>query len=274
MKLIIFEVISITIDLEVLITIGGYTKVTLREVPQYETRHCNSAIKILTFRFLVNAFNIISRQGKCTEGIFRKEGNSGRINSINTYVKWGTAYRAGGANSRSVTFRPFGDEEVSSWEIGAKTELFDRRARFNIAAFHTRYRDRQVTFPNPANPSSNETVNAEDPAIIKGIEVDLMARVAPGLTLSGSYAYTDWKASTDYNPVLGVSQQGAITYTPKHSVSLSLDHELPLFDDVTLASHVDVIHSGSFYSQGLNHPKTDAYTVPRQRQWHRFEVVN
>ena len=181
--------------------------------------------------------------------------------SINTYVKWGTAYRAGGANSRSVTFRPFGDEEVSSWEIGAKTELFDRRARFNIAAFHTRYRDRQVTFPNPANPSSNETVNAEDPAIIKGIEVDLMARVAPGLTLSGSYAYTDWKASTDYNPVLGVSQQGAITYTPKHSVSLSLDHELPLFDDVTLASHVDVVHSGSFYSQGLNHPKTDAYTM-------------
>ncbi|PAV91171.1 hypothetical protein WR25_19234 [Diploscapter pachys] len=63
-------VISITIDLEVLITIGGYTKVTLREVPQ----------------FLVNAFNIISRQGKYTEGIFRKEGNSGRINSINTYA--------------------------------------------------------------------------------------------------------------------------------------------------------------------------------------------
>lgn len=86
MKLIIFEVISITIDLEVLITIGGYTKVTLREVPQYEIRHCNSAIKILNFRFLVNAFNIISRQGKYTEGIFRKEGNSGRINNINTYV--------------------------------------------------------------------------------------------------------------------------------------------------------------------------------------------
>jgi iron complex outermembrane receptor protein len=50
---------------------------------------------------------------------------------INTYVKWGTAYRAGGANSRSVTFRSFADEEVSTWEVGAKTELFDRRVRFN-----------------------------------------------------------------------------------------------------------------------------------------------
>ncbi|PAV72441.1 hypothetical protein WR25_02628 [Diploscapter pachys] len=64
------EVNAVNVDLQVELSWGRFTKVTLREIPQ----------------FLTNAFNIISRKGKCTEGIFRKEGNSARINSINTYA--------------------------------------------------------------------------------------------------------------------------------------------------------------------------------------------
>src|SRR3546814_10306051 len=44
------------------------------------------------------------------------------MDNVNTYVRWGTAYRAGAADSRSATFRTFGPEEVESWELGLKTE--------------------------------------------------------------------------------------------------------------------------------------------------------
>lgn len=181
--------------------------------------------------------------------------------AINTYVRWGRAYRAGGANSRSATFRPFGDEQVSTWEIGAKTELFDRRVRFNVAAFRTGYSGRQVDFTNPANPSNIETLNAPGTTTIKGAEFDLTARVARGLTLTGSYSYTEWQAVQDINPFSGVIQQGVVNYTPKNSASIALDHQFSPFDGATLSTHFDMVYSGSFYTGGVTAPPTDSYAM-------------
>ncbi|ARS26792.1 TonB-dependent receptor domain-containing protein [Sphingomonas sp. KC8] len=181
--------------------------------------------------------------------------------AVNTYVRWGRAYRAGGANPRSVTFRAFGEEEVTTWEIGAKTELFDRRVRFNLAAFRTRYSDRQVDFMNPANPSNYETLNAPGSPITKGLEADLTARIARGLTLSSSYAYTDWRAVADINPFTGAIQRGAVNNSPKHSASLALDHQFEPFVGATLSTHVDAVYSSSFYTGGVSAPKTSPYAA-------------
>jgi len=181
--------------------------------------------------------------------------------AVNTYVKWGRAYRAGGANSRSVTYRPFAEEQVSTWEIGAKTELFDRRVRFNIAAYHTRYSGRQVDFVNPANPSNYETLNTPKPTTIKGLDVDLTARIATGLTLSGSYSFTDWEAAVDVNPFSMAIQRGVVLYTPKHSASLALDHEFSPFAGAVLATHFDAVYSSSFYTGGSTSPTTGAYAM-------------
>ena len=184
---------------------------------------------------------------------------------VNTYVRWGQAYRAGGANSRSLTYRPFDEEEVSTWEIGAKTELFDRRVRFNLAAFHTTYKNRQVDFVNPASPSNLETLNAPESTTIKGVELDLTARLAPGLTLTGGYAFTDAEAAVDRNPFTDQLQEGAVLYTPKHSAVLGLDHEMSVRDDATLTTHVDAVYSSSFFTGGADQPKTGSYTMLNAR---------
>lgn len=44
---------------------------------------------------------------------------------VSTYVKWSTAYRSGGVNSRSATLTPFDEERVSTTEIGLKSEWLD-----------------------------------------------------------------------------------------------------------------------------------------------------
>ena len=181
--------------------------------------------------------------------------------SINTYVKWGRAYRAGGANSRSATYRAFDEEEVSTWEIGAKTELFDRRVRFNVAAFQTRYGNRQVDFINPANPSNIETLNAPKSTTIKGAEFDLTARLAPGLTFTGSYVFMDWEAAVDRNPFSNAIQRGGVTYTPRHSITAAIDHEFEPFDGMTLSTHLDTVYSSSFYTGGITSPKTGSYAM-------------
>uniref|UniRef100_A0A1I7XNB8 Rho-GAP domain-containing protein n=1 Tax=Heterorhabditis bacteriophora TaxID=37862 RepID=A0A1I7XNB8_HETBA len=68
------QVHSVNVVLEMLIdpdeAVGqGITKITLKDVPQ----------------FLVNSFNFITAEGMHIEGLFRKEGNSSRINKNN----WG-----------------------------------------------------------------------------------------------------------------------------------------------------------------------------------------
>ena len=181
--------------------------------------------------------------------------------TVNTYVKWGRAYRAGGANARSATFLAFADEEVSTWEIGAKTELFDRRVRFNVAAYHTTYGDKQEDFTNPANPSNIDTLNTPGSMKIKGLEVDLTARVAPGLTLTGSYSFTDWKPMAITNPFSGAPDFAGIGNTPKHSAAAAIDYEFSPFDGATLATHFDAIYSGSYYTGGLSSPKTGSYVA-------------
>ncbi len=91
-----------------------------------------------------------------------------------------------------------GPEKATSYEIGLKSELFDRRLRFNIAAFYTDYRDIQITYnidpdgPGPIGAFVPVLANAAS-AHIKGIEIESSAVLASWLRLDGSLGYTDAK---------------------------------------------------------------------------------
>jgi iron complex outermembrane receptor protein len=183
---------------------------------------------------------------------------------VNTYVRWSTAYRAGGANSRSSIFRPFEEEEVETWEAGVKADLLDRRARVNVAAYRTRFKNRQVDFANPQNPSNTETVNTDGAATIKGVEVDLTLVPLPGLTLNAGYVYTDWKVPPDVSPFTGIVQQSTIAYTPDHAATASLDYEFEPFGFGALSVHADANYSGSFFTVSGS-PKTESYLIVNGR---------
>ena len=67
--------------------------------------------------------------------------------AVMTYVSWGTGYKAGGDSPRP--FNPaqaigFGPEKVNAYEIGLKTDLFDRTVRFNTAVFYNKLNDAQL----------------------------------------------------------------------------------------------------------------------------------
>lgn len=185
--------------------------------------------------------------------------------AVNTYLRWGRAYRAGGANSRSTTFRTFDDEEVSTWELGVKTEWLDQRLRVNLAVYHTRYSDRQVGFVNPANPSNWETLNAPGSTTIKGLELDIQAKPTPRLTLAASYTLTKWDAVSDVNPFSGDLQDGVVSFSPEHSSTASMDYELPFLFGKSLIAHLSLVNSSSFYTGGASAPKSSSYTLSNAR---------
>jgi iron complex outermembrane receptor protein len=154
--------------------------------------------------------------------------------NIHLYAKWGTAYRAGGANARSLIYRSFGPEEVETVEAGLKSEFWERRARFNLAAYSTRYKEVQidfsaVNFVSGRNIGTLETVNTDGVGKIRGAEADLALNPIDHLTLTASYAWTDAKLPLAPNPFANNALQRVfITYTPKNAYSFSADYDRPV----------------------------------------------
>jgi iron complex outermembrane recepter protein len=205
--------------------------------------------------------------------------------TINFYAKYATGYRAGGASSRSLNYRSFGPESVKSYEIGAKTEFFDRMVRLNVAGYIMDRSDTQVDFnffipqPNGTVRNTLETVNAEGTTKIRGIEADLTIRPTDGLSMGLSYAYTKTKVPLARNTVqeqlnaslpvpitTPVFQEVYILYTPKHALSGSIDYDLPVGNAGTMLKfHMDGNYSSPAFSFANENVKTDKSFVVNGR---------
>jgi iron complex outermembrane receptor protein len=180
--------------------------------------------------------------------------------NVHGYIKWSRAYRAGGANARSATFASFGPEVAATSEIGLKSDLFDRRVRINLAAYHTKYSNLQVEFLNPANLSAQETRNTDRPAKIKGFEAEITVQPTRSLTLSVNYAYTDAQVPDQFNPFAGTDVPVHIIRTPKNAVSASADYSVPL-SFAALRFHVDASADDGSFTVPTNSFKTRSFAV-------------
>ncbi len=119
---------------------------------------------------------------------------------VMTYALWSRGYRGGGFNGRPATLSaastPYNPETLDNYELGFKSEFLDHKIRLNAAAYLMKYKDMQQDLDVPAPGTStgreNRTINASE-ADLKGVEVDLTARVTSNLTLSGNLGYLDAK---------------------------------------------------------------------------------
>ncbi|WP_242653530.1 TonB-dependent receptor [Sphingomonas jatrophae] len=166
--------------------------------------------------------------------------------TVHVYGKWSTGYKAGGANSRSLTYRGFGPESLSVFEVGAKTEFLDRRVRLNAAAYTGRYKNVQIDFnlntlQAGVNRTTIETVNADGNGRIKGVEADITIAPVRGLTLNASYAYTYVRLPEARNPFVTGNPLVPVypIYTPRNAASGSIDYSLPIAGDMSAFIHLD-----------------------------------
>lgn len=130
---------------------------------------------------------------------------------INTYFRYAVGFRDGGANVRSNSFVAYDTETLKSFEIGLKSQLFDRRITFNVAAFTYKVNDQQQsiqTMPS-TNPSISDTFNVSVPYKAKGFEVEMSARIVPGLSVTANYTFID-----SNQRVIGIDPTTLKTFTP------------------------------------------------------------
>jgi len=193
---------------------------------------------------------------------------------VHVYAKYATGFRAGGANDRSQSFNAFGPESVKSYEVGAKMDFLDHRARLNLAGYIMDRSNTQFDFDqydtsatSPTNGAHIEQTQNAGNSKIRGIEADLTLRPTRELTLSASYAYTYWRAPSAVNGITGgLPQQLYIVYTPKNAASGAIDYNMPIGrNDASVRLHLDAAYASSQNTFQLEPTRSDASFIVNGR---------
>ena len=191
--------------------------------------------------------------------------------NINFYAKYASGYRAGGASSRSLTYRSFGPEEADSYEIGLKT-LFASKVRFDLAAYTMDRTGSQIDFslvtpqPNGSTRNTLETINAPGTTKINGLELEVTAQLTSSVSVFGAFAYTDAVVPPTVNPFNNQLQPVFIVYTPPQAASAGIDYETPMKrGGMMFRLHFDANYSAAQHSFAEVAQKADASTVANAR---------
>ncbi|MCR5869723.1 MULTISPECIES: TonB-dependent receptor [unclassified Sphingomonas] len=168
--------------------------------------------------------------------------------AISTYASYAKSFKSGGYNTRYNAAPagnlpvPFAEESVTSYEIGAKTNI--GRLRLNLAAFQAEYQDIQLIFRQGVVPL---LFNAGE-ARIRGLEAEASLRTSWGLTFDAGISLLDDQIKS-ITPVPGatatVTPNDDLPFTPDVQANFGIAYAIPLGGDMTLTPRVD----GSYQSK-------------------------
>lgn len=176
--------------------------------------------------------------------------------NINAYASYSRGYKSGGYNFDRAGFTTpatpnaadlaFKEETVDAYEVGLKTEFFDRRLTANMAIFHQKFEGFQLI----EYTGINFVVRSLSEAITEGAELEVTWRPMDGLTITNGLSYTD-----AYYP----TNAGNSTYSGKEMEQspdwvnvTSVTYEFPITDGLTGVAYIDNRYSSEFYTGGFD----------------------
>ncbi|MBJ7438131.1 MAG: TonB-dependent receptor [Sphingopyxis sp.] len=117
---------------------------------------------------------------------------------VHLYASASRGYKAGGFNSVQINSF-FSPENVWNFEGGFKSELFDRRVRFNASAYYFKYRNRQSISLEDTGGSIPQYITRSGDSRAYGIDLDTQFVVSDDLSISATVGYIDstWSARTE-----------------------------------------------------------------------------
>ncbi|MDB5710726.1 MAG: TonB-dependent receptor [Sphingomonas bacterium] len=108
---------------------------------------------------------------------------------ILTYASYSRGFKSGVFNVIAPAGAAVRPEIVDSYEVGFKSDLFDRAIRLNGAAFYNKFRDIQFQVPVVGGTALLNAAAART----QGFELELQAVPSRGLTLRAALTYLDGK---------------------------------------------------------------------------------
>jgi iron complex outermembrane receptor protein len=178
------------------------------------------------------------------------------------YATFSRGYKGGGfedtpANAAAAMLS-YDPETVTNYELGAKLDLFERRVRLNLAAFHMKYKNLQVTQTSAAC-LCNITDNAAD-AEITGFEAELQIAITRQFQLFGGLTVLDTKY-LEFTDSLGNDNSGNfLQRTPKYQFNIGGDISFDIGDMAdALRINAGYTHRGKMFWAPDNLQTEDPY---------------
>jgi len=161
-----------------------------------------------------------------------------------TYATFAKGYKPGGYNVNEVTdlsTQGYFAENVTTYELGMKSDWLNNRLLFNVAAFLNDYTDQQVGVQrvDPSGQTLSAIANAGK-VEIKGLELEANFRATQQITVSGSYAWTDATYDefiigslaapatslqrAEAGNIIGDFSGKEVQKTPEHALNLALEY--------------------------------------------------
>jgi len=167
------------------------------------------------------------------------------------YASYSTGFKGGGTNPRpfyASQALPFDPEVLTSYELGLKTDFFDRRVRFDVSAFYGELKNAQIgtsICPDGSVPCA-ATINGGN-AHEKGVEAELLARPVDGLSIDGSVSYLDFHY-VKLAPGTTISLTDPFAGSPKWKWTLGAQYEADLGSFGSLTPRVDATYQDKVYT--------------------------
>jgi len=172
------------------------------------------------------------------------------------YANYSRGYRAPSFNAQAF-FDPSElsvakAEKIEAFELGAKTQLMDRRITLNVAAFHYGYSNQQFINIDPAT-AAQSLINIPKSRIMGG-EAELTARPTAALTLRAAVGLLDTRIERGI--VSGVDVQGnRLSNAPSLTFSGGFDATVIDNGSGQFSLHGDMSYASSQYFEVLNVPR-------------------
>jgi iron complex outermembrane receptor protein len=178
-------------------------------------------------------------------------------------------FKSGGYNIRANTTaiprsgEPFDDEQVDSFEIGSKMSLLDQRLFLNLAYFHNKYEDIQLsvftsyTLPSGGQSFFGDFTNAGK-GTVQGVEVEYQFLPTDHWVISGNLAWLDAKYDEFISGGVNVADSQYFTNAPEFSGALNVEWRTDLANGGNLSARVGYSYQSEVW------PTTDLSPVIKQ----------
>lgn len=191
------------------------------------------------------------------------------------YASYSNGFKSGGVDMRADQSlnpdanQPYDPEIVDTFEVGLKSEFWDRRVRLNAALFYSDYRDMQVTVQRAVDAGvASQVLNAAD-ATVEGFELESVFQATESLSFNATIGYVN--ASFDevafFNPATGqvedVSGLWSFANTPDWSANIG-------FNQSFRTQWGDLVWSGNVAYRS----ETQIFEVPSMLDMDSYSLAN
>jgi len=185
------------------------------------------------------------------------------------YATAAQGFRTGGLNQADLPFasgipRSYDSDSLWNYELGTKLSLADKRLRIDAAVYHIDWSNIQVRAVDSTG-AFPFTTNAGG-ASVDGVEADINAVIAKGVTLAAGGSYQNAKLTSDQpGPTPRPGNLGLdgdrIPNVPRFSGSVNLDVDRPLSGTFNYLIHADVSYHGSSHTTLAANTTRDPFDV-------------